>query len=164
MRVLLSHVRGATSFDDLKIVNGKPCSSFRDACEHLGLIEHGMTLDDCMTEAATFQMPSALRRLFATILVFCEAIEIRQLWDKHLASITEDYRRNQSNEATLEQMVLRDIRDMLQSMGKDITNYGLPELVDTDGSYDGEYREVREERQITGDIEHLDLFSSLNNE
>ena len=65
LRVLLSHVRGATSFDALKTVNGNPCSSFREACEHLGLIEHDRTLDDCMTEAATFQMPSALRRLFA---------------------------------------------------------------------------------------------------
>lgn len=76
LRVLLSHIRSATSFDALKTVNGNPCSSFREACEHLGLIEHDRTLDDCMTEAATFQMPSALRWLFATILVFCEVTEI----------------------------------------------------------------------------------------
>jgi hypothetical protein len=76
LRVLLSHVRGATSFDDLKTVNGKTCSSFGEACEHLGLIDHDKTIDDCMTEAATFQMPCALRQLFATILVFCEATEI----------------------------------------------------------------------------------------
>uniref|UniRef100_A0A452XX86 ATP-dependent DNA helicase n=1 Tax=Aegilops tauschii subsp. strangulata TaxID=200361 RepID=A0A452XX86_AEGTS len=117
-----------------------------------------------MTEAATFQMPSALRRLFATILVFCEATEIRKLWDKHLPSMCEDYSRNESNESVLAQMVLRDIRDMLQSMGKDIKSYGLPDLVETDGSYDSEYREVTEERQITADTEHLDLFSSLNHE
>jgi hypothetical protein len=135
LRVLLSHVRGATSFDHLKTVNGKLCGSFREACELLGLIEHDKTLDHCMTEAATFQMPCALRRLFATILVFCEATKIRQMWDKHLASMSEDYRLNQSNDATIEQMVLRDIRDMLQSMGKDITSYGLPDLVETDGSY-----------------------------
>jgi hypothetical protein len=164
LRVLLSHVRGATSFDDLKTVNGKLCGSFREACEHLGLIDHDKTLDDCMTEAATFQMPCALRRLFATILVFCEATEIRKMWDKHLASMSEDYRRDQSNEAELEQMVLRDIRDMLQSMGKDITTYGLPDLVEINGSYDTEYREVIEERQVTADKEHLDLFSSLNSE
>uniref|UniRef100_A0A453DD09 ATP-dependent DNA helicase n=2 Tax=Aegilops tauschii subsp. strangulata TaxID=200361 RepID=A0A453DD09_AEGTS len=164
LRVLLSHVGGATSFDDLKTVNGNLCTSFREACEHLGLIEHDKTLHDCMTEAATFQMPSALRRLFATILVFCEATEIRQLWDKHLPSMCEDYSRNESNELVLEQMVLRDIRDMLQSMGKDIKSYGLPDLVETDGSYDSEYREVIEERQITSDTEHLDLFSSLNHE
>ena len=78
--------------------------------------------------------------------------------------MSEDYCRNQSNEATLEQMVLRDIRDMLQSMGNDITSYGLPDLVETDGSYDGEYKEVTKERQVTVDKEHLDLFSSLNSE
>ncbi|KAM0874175.1 hypothetical protein ACQ4PT_037644 [Festuca glaucescens] len=136
----------------------------REACEHLGLIDHDKTLDDCMTEAATFQMPCALRRLFATILVFCEATEIRKMWDKHLASMSEDYHRDQSNEAELEHMVLRDIRDMLQSMGKDITAYGLPDLIETNGSYDTEYREVIEERQVTVDKEHLDLFSSLNSE
>jgi hypothetical protein len=148
----------------LKTVNGNPCSSFREACEQLGLIEHDRTIDDCMMEAATFQMPSALRQLFATILVFCEVTDIRKLWDKHLASMSEDYRRNQSNDAALEQMVLRDIRDMLQSMGKDIAGSGLPELLDTDGCDDGEYKEVTEEREINVDKEHLDLFSSLNNE
>uniref|UniRef100_A0A453RUC7 ATP-dependent DNA helicase n=1 Tax=Aegilops tauschii subsp. strangulata TaxID=200361 RepID=A0A453RUC7_AEGTS len=116
------------------------------------------------TEAGTFQMPTALRRLFATILVFCEATQIRQLWDKHLASMSEDYRRTQSNEAALEQMVLRDIRDLLQSMGKDIKLYGLPDLVDADGSSNFDNTEVTEERQVKVDQEHLDLFSCLNNE
>ena len=117
-----------------------------------------------MTEAATFQMPSALRRLFATILVFCEATQIRQLWDKHLESMSEDYRHTQTNEAALEQMVLRDVKDLVQSMGKDIKSYGLPDLVETDGSSDPVYREVAEERQVKVDQEHLDLFSCLNRE
>uniref|UniRef100_A0A453BGH0 ATP-dependent DNA helicase n=1 Tax=Aegilops tauschii subsp. strangulata TaxID=200361 RepID=A0A453BGH0_AEGTS len=164
LRVLLNHVRGATSFDDLKTVNGKACGSFKEVCEQLGLIEDDRTLDDCMTEATTFQMPTALRRLFATILVFYEATQIRQLWDKHLASMSEDYRRTQSNEAALEQMVLRDIRDLLQSMGKDIKLYGLPDLVDADGSSNFDNTEVTEKRQVKVDQEHLDLFSCLNNE
>jgi hypothetical protein len=164
LRVLLSHVRGATSFDDLKTVNGRLCGSYREACEQLGLIEQDKSIDDCMTEAATFQMPYALRRLFATILVFCEATEIRKLWDKHLPSMSEDYRRDQPNEAALEQMVLRDIRDLVHSMGKDIRSYGLPDLVETDGSYEADYREVYEERQVTADQEHLDLIECLNNE
>jgi hypothetical protein len=76
-------------------------------------------------------MPAALRRLFATILVFCEATNIHGLWDKHKESFSEDYSRNNPNTAAVEQMVLRDIRDLLQSMGKDIRNYDLPELNDT---------------------------------
>jgi hypothetical protein len=117
-----------------------------------------------MMEAATFQMPCALRQLFATILVFFEATEIRQLWDKHLASMSEDYRRNNFNEVTIEQMVLRDIRNMLQSMGKDIKSYRLPDLLETDGSSDADHREVYEERQVTVDQEHLDLIKCLNSE
>jgi hypothetical protein len=76
-------------------------------------------------------MPAALQRLFATILVFCEATDIRGLWDKHKESSCEDYSRNNPNTATVEQMVLRDIRDLVQSMGKDIRNYDLLELNDT---------------------------------
>ena len=40
-------------------------------------------------------------------------------------------------------MVLRDIRDLMQSMGKDIKMYGLLDLFDIDGSSDAEYRKVR---------------------
>ncbi|KAL6615117.1 hypothetical protein ACP70R_037387 [Stipagrostis hirtigluma subsp. patula] len=45
--------------------------------------------------------------------------------------MSEDYSRNNSNAVAVEQMVLRDIRDLVHSMGKDIRNYGLPELKDT---------------------------------
>jgi hypothetical protein len=78
--------------------------------------------------------------------------------------MSEDYRRNQSNEAALEQMVLRDIRDMLQSMGKDIKSYGLPDLLEIEGSSSADYREVYEERQVTADQEYLDLINCLNSE
>jgi len=76
-------------------------------------------------------MLAALRRLFATIVVFCEATNIRGLWDKHKESFSEDYSRNNPNMAAVEQMVLRDIRDLLQSMGKDIRSFDLLELNDT---------------------------------
>lgn len=131
LRVLLNHVRGPTSYEDLKTVAGIICPTFRESCENRGLIETDKTLDDCLCESATFQMPYALRRLFATILVFCEATKIRELWEKHKESMSEDYLRNHCNSKTVEQMVLRDIRDLLHSMGKDMKNYDLPELNDT---------------------------------
>uniref|UniRef100_A0A8I6YAU5 ATP-dependent DNA helicase n=1 Tax=Hordeum vulgare subsp. vulgare TaxID=112509 RepID=A0A8I6YAU5_HORVV len=128
----------------------------------MGLIETDKSLDECLTESATFQMPCALRNLFATILVFCKPTNIRALWEKHLESMSEDYRRTQSTLSVLEQMVLRDIRDLVHSMGKDIKSYGLPEVVDTgDGSVDL-LREVREELSVGVDQEHLDLYTSLN--
>jgi hypothetical protein len=79
LRVLLNHVTGATSYDDLKTVNGEILPTFREAAERRGLIEGDNTLDDSLTESTLYEMPSSLRRLFATILVFCEPSDVRRL-------------------------------------------------------------------------------------
>lgn len=79
LRILLNHVRGPTSFDDLRTVDGVIFSTFREAAERRGLIEADNSISDCLTEAATFQMPYALRRLFATVLAFCEVTNVRAL-------------------------------------------------------------------------------------
>ena len=130
LRVLLNHVRGATSFEDLRTVSGITYSTFRETCEKRGLIETDKSLDDALSDAETFQMPAALRRLFATILVFCEATNVRELWEKYKESMSEDYKRDNCNTAMVEQMALRDIREMIQSMGKEFRSYDLPELND----------------------------------
>ena len=54
LRVLLNHVRGATSYEDLRTVAGVTYSTFREACEKRGLIETNKSIDDCLTEATTF--------------------------------------------------------------------------------------------------------------
>jgi hypothetical protein len=53
-------VRGATLFEDLRIVAGVTYSTFREACEKRGLIEMDRSIDECLTKATTFQMPSTL--------------------------------------------------------------------------------------------------------
>ena len=106
---------------------------FRDACEELGLVETDRSLDEALTEATAFQMPSALRRMFATIIVFCEYTNIRALWDKHVGALGEDYRRVLGNSIYAQQLVLRDIADIVRSMGKDIKSYGLPNIDESGG-------------------------------
>jgi hypothetical protein len=69
LRLLLNHVTGATSYADLRTVDGDTLPSFREAAQRRGLLEADDTIDECLNEAAIYQMPSALRRLFATILV-----------------------------------------------------------------------------------------------
>jgi hypothetical protein len=120
-------------------------STFREACKKRGLIEMDKSIDDCLTEATTFQMSCALRRLFATILVFYKATNIRGLWDKHKDALGEDFSRDNNNTSTVGQMLLRDIRDMLHSMGKDIRDYSLPPICDVSPSSINMMKEVREE-------------------
>jgi ATP-dependent DNA helicase PIF1 len=54
------------------------------------------------------------------ILVFGELSNVRGLWDKHLEAMGEDYHYNNPCKKEVEQLVLIDVCDMLQSMGKDI--------------------------------------------
>nr|XP_045084652.1 uncharacterized protein LOC123494084 [Aegilops tauschii subsp. strangulata] len=162
LRVLLNHVTGKTSFDDLLTVDGVLCGSFREAAERLGLIEADNTLDGCLTEAEQWAMPCSLRRLFATILVHCEPGDVRGLWDRHLEPMSDDYRRSRTSPDEVEQMVLLDIRGMLQSMGKDIVDFALPSIDDAFDPTEGEAREVIEETTVEFDMDDTKLVSSLN--
>jgi ATP-dependent DNA helicase PIF1 len=72
--------------------------------------------------------------MFSIIAVFCEHADIRKLWDNNFESMAEDYRRNNGDESYVVQMVLRDVADIVRSMGKDINDFGLPHL-DESGTF-----------------------------
>ena len=61
-------------------------------------------------------------------------------------------------------MVLLDIRGMLQSMGKDIKSFPLPDIDETYDNTRGEAREIIEETNIKIDEEDASLASLLNHE
>jgi hypothetical protein len=116
---------------------------FREACEVHGLVDIDASVDKCLEEVAKWQMTYYLRRLFAIIMVFCEASNICYLWDKHFESMSEDYRRTMSNNLKcVQQMVLKDIDDIVSSMDIDIHDYGLPELDDQDAEQGYHNRDV----------------------
>jgi hypothetical protein len=134
LRILLNHVRGATSYESLRTVRGVLCPTFRDACEKLGLITSDGSLDEAMSKASHFQMSCTLRLMFSIIAVFCEYADIRKLWDNHFESMAEDYCHNNGDESYVVQLVLRDVVDIVRSMGKDIKDFGLPHL-DESGTF-----------------------------
>ena len=72
-------------------------------------------------------MPSALRRLFATILVFCLPTGVRELWNEIYPYMVEDY---QSTFVTTEthctNKLLNDLEALLLQHGKHIIEYDLP--------------------------------------
>jgi hypothetical protein len=63
-----------------------------------------------------------------TLLVFCELKDVFGLWTKHFDAMAEDYKLNNPNPRVVEQLVLIDIRNMLQSMDKDIRSFPLPQV------------------------------------
>nr|XP_043633212.1 uncharacterized protein LOC122604382 [Erigeron canadensis] len=83
LHLLLMHFKGPKSFDDLYTVNGEKHTTFRKAALERGLIENDDSLSQCLIEASMFHFPHSLRRLFATILIFCNPGDVRRLWDEH---------------------------------------------------------------------------------
>jgi hypothetical protein len=109
-------------------------------------------------------MPPSLRRLFTMILDFCEPTDVVGLWDKHLEAMSDDFYRTHSNSHVVEQLVLMDIRDMLQTMGKDIRLFPLPAIKDEHDNMADVVREIFEKMSILEDLEAEFVVSSLNHE
>jgi hypothetical protein len=88
LRILLNHVRGATSFAHLRTVtrDGQQVTygSFREAALALGL----QTDDGCwrqtLREAASSQTGAQLRRLFVSLLLFTDMGEPGKLFEEFL--------------------------------------------------------------------------------
>ena len=64
MRLLLLHCKGATSFDDLKNINGVQYQLFSEICLALGLIDDDEEWCRAMQESVSWMMPRSLRQLF----------------------------------------------------------------------------------------------------
>jgi hypothetical protein len=50
--------------------------------------------------------------------VFADPCNVRGLWDKHLEAMGEHYHHNNPCKNEVEQLVLIDVHDMLQSIGE----------------------------------------------
>jgi hypothetical protein len=83
-------------------MNGVHYDLLHDVACAAGLIEEDNTLNECLTENSMFQMSFSLRRLFATILVFCESKDVASLWTKHFDAMVEEFKHNNPNPSRME--------------------------------------------------------------
>nr|GEV14041.1 ATP-dependent DNA helicase PIF1 [Tanacetum cinerariifolium]GEX52253.1 ATP-dependent DNA helicase PIF1 [Tanacetum cinerariifolium] len=54
--------------------------------------------------------------------------DVRKLWDNHYESLSEDYTLNCASVERVQNMVLTDISALLQSMGRSISDFDLPNI------------------------------------
>lgn len=125
LRTLLLHVRGATSYENLRTFNGTINLTFKAAAVARGLLASDDEWDRCMTEAATFQMPRQLRETFAFICIFGEPSNALELWNNHVDALILDYLRNDTNDVAVNK-ALHDVNEVLKQHGQSCANYGLP--------------------------------------
>ncbi len=90
LRLLLTAVTGAQSFQHLRTVNNVECATFKEACIAMGLLENDNEWRQCLQEAAIMQSGAQLRSLFVTLLLFCQPAKPDELWEEFKENICDD--------------------------------------------------------------------------
>ena len=94
LRLLLTVVKGATSFEDLRTHQGVLHPTFREACIAYGLTDDDNEWHQCLTEAKHMAVGRQMRNLFVTILKDCNPADPRALWDAFWQDICDDLKRH----------------------------------------------------------------------
>ncbi|CAG8631414.1 12112_t:CDS:2, partial [Cetraspora pellucida] len=92
LRLLLTSIRGPTSFEHLRTVNNIVHPTFKSACIALGLLENDQEWFQCLKEAAILRTGSQLRVLFAIILIQCTPTHPDKLWLHFRINLCDDLR------------------------------------------------------------------------
>lgn len=90
LRLLLHNIKDPTCFNDLKIINGQICESYREACQKRGLLEDDNHWDNTMNDAKLTEIPAKIRFLFIILLSNCEISNPKNLWEKYKFCMAED--------------------------------------------------------------------------
>ncbi|XP_074323771.1 uncharacterized protein LOC141660683 [Apium graveolens] len=143
LHLLLTKVRGATSFESLRTVNGVCYSTFRDACKEYGLLDDDKEWHEVLTQASAGGLPPQVRQLFVHIIVNCKVTDLKTLWSTHWKSMVDDILLRQRqycpntlftlNNTQLQFYALGEIDELLRSVGKSLKKFD--QLPQTPRSY-----------------------------
>ena len=94
LRLILHHKAGATSYEDLRTVDGEILPSFQAAAVKMGLLDDDRELDKAMVEAFELKPGSSIRALFFSILIYCRPCNPGQFYLDHKERLLEDWCRD----------------------------------------------------------------------
>ncbi|KAH7665981.1 DNA helicase protein [Dioscorea alata] len=72
LRLLLNEIKGATSYEDLRTINGITYTTYKETCFVLGILGDDSEWLDALTQASHWATGAQLRQLFVTIILFCD--------------------------------------------------------------------------------------------
>lgn len=126
LRLLLLHVAGPTSYEDLRTFEGITYPSFQEAARARHLIPSNDEWLKTLTHASLVDMPSCMRKLYAYLLCYCEVDDAYALWNFFKDSMSTDLRRIGYSDIQSENIALRRINTVLRNLGKTLTEFHLP--------------------------------------
>lgn len=172
LRLLLTKVRGPTSFQDLRTHEGFVCATYREACLRRGLLEDDSHWRCALREAATNTMAPQMRDLFCVIVTAGEPTDPAGLWDLFKESLSDDILARQRRENPTLDLNFTDaifnqalilIEDLCyQMVGKINNQLGLPapnrsaqDVLNSDIVRETNYDRVRLRETLDSDLPRL---------
>lgn len=156
LRLLLLHVRGAISFENLRTVNGIIYDTFREACQQRNLLSEDREWIRSMTEACARDMPNQLRQMFAFILVFGVVDDAPALWRQFRHYLIEDFiRRERLPEDEAEIAALQRIQSVLIVNGRRLSHFGIDDPPEPNEAIENPIDVVAEQREADAMVAQL---------
>ena len=134
LRMLLhhDHSKGKKSFEDLMSIDGIEHVTYQEVARMLGLLQDDQEWEEALTEGALTKMPSALRELFTTIVIFCQPANPKELFEKHYTEWADDFVHKaikqgiHLSDSQIRTLVVLDLQQRLQSWDKNVNMLGIP--------------------------------------
>lgn len=125
LRLLLLHVCGPTSFEDIRMYNGIVYPTFIEACQARGIVSNENEWKECLDEAKEFNSPKQMRALFGFICALNIPANASLLWNQFKFYLSEDYLRNFDENIAFNRALL-EIEEILVAHNLTCEVLGLP--------------------------------------
>ncbi|XP_028758137.1 ATP-dependent DNA helicase PIF1-like [Neltuma alba] len=130
---MITKVRGPTSFEEIRTVNGVIQPTFRDACYALGLLDDDNEYINGIIEASFWASGASLRKMFVSMLLCQSLSRPAFVWKETSKMLSEDLlyipRQNplslgvSISDEQKEQAALTEIEALLQENGKSLQDF-----------------------------------------
>ena len=134
--MLLYNVRGPTSFEDLRTVDGVVYDTFQKACIKLGLFDDDSVIKDAFTDATSITTDRRkcqnLRKFFVLLVIECQPSDLIDFWEFCKLELSRDKMERSQTHPTEEQLnsVLLDLEAIFADHDKNmVDDYKLPKPV-----------------------------------
>ncbi|CAN0880774.1 ATP-dependent DNA helicase PIF1 [Linum grandiflorum] len=139
LRMLLTKIPGALSYEALHTVNGILYPDYQKAYQALGLLSTDDEWNDVMSEFSHWGMRHLIRSTFISLLMFCNVTSPVTLFEQWWPAMANDFRRrlerlnespinDQLNE-TLRNQVLHNLQTLLHNYSSTLAQFHLPQPI-----------------------------------
>ncbi|XP_076066135.1 uncharacterized protein LOC143039777 [Oratosquilla oratoria] len=131
LRLLLTHVIGPTSYEDLRTFEGVIYPTYREAVKAMGLLNDKETWKKTILEIINHTNDrNQLRATYASMLVFSELEDQSGIWEETKDLFASDFLQRQKATEYNDEIYLDALDDIQEHVwncgGGSITQYGLP--------------------------------------